>query len=250
MSELTHPHLVIQPNYSPTNVRQLNIIVGIAGELRTLKINNADLSTLAAALLERMYYCKVDGEFVAPPEVDGKHVHNKLKGFRTRLLKVFGSAPSKLSPEEFVECFRGRKHTIYSNALEEYYDVGVQAYHAVSAAFVKCEKVNPTKAPRCIQPRHPVYNIGVGQYLKHIEHKLYRGIAKVFREKHVVMKGYNVREVAEIMHEKWSKFKDPVGVGLDATKFDMHVSPAMLRWEHSIYLALYQYDKASKFVPS
>lgn len=242
-SELTHPHLVIQPNNTPPKVRQLNIIVGIAGELRTLKINNADLNTLSAALLERMYYCKVGEGFAPPPAVDGKLIHKRLKSFRGVLLRKFGPSPSKLTPEEFVNMFRGRKHTIYNNALEEYYEVGVMAYHAVSCAFVKCEKVNPTKAPRCIQPRHPVYNIGVGRYLKHIEHRLYRAIGKVFAEKHVVMKGLNVKQVAEVITGKWMSFKEPVGVGMDATKFDMHVSAEMLEWEHSIYKAIYRGDR-------
>lgn len=242
-SELTHPHLVVQPNYAPSKVRQLNIVVGVAGELRTLKINNADLSTLKSALLERMYFCKVGGAFVAPPAVRDETVNCRLRTFKNTLLKKFGPCPPKLEPEEFVEMFRGRKHTIYANALEEFYDVGVQAYHAVSAAFVKCEKVNPLKAPRCIQPRHPVYNIGVGSYLKHIEHRLYKAVGRVFNDKHVIMKGYNVRQIASIMEEKWNSFVEPVGVGMDATKFDMHVSPAMLRWEHSIYHNLYRGDK-------
>ncbi len=241
-SMMTHPHLVIKHNTTPPRVRQLNIIVGVAGELRTLKINNADLNTLAAALLERMYYCKVDGEMVPPPEVDGEVVFTRLKKFRRSLLRAFGERPSKLTPEEFVEMFRGRKHTIYSNALEEYYEVGVMAHHAISAAFVKCEKVNPAKAPRCIQPRHPVYNIGVGCYLKHIEHRLYRAIGKVFKDKDVVIKGFNVVEIGNIMVKKWESFADPVAVGLDATKFDMHVSPEMLKWEHSIYKDLYRHD--------
>ncbi len=242
-SSMTHPHLVIQHNTTPPRVRQLNIIVGIAGELRTLKINNADLNTLAAALLERMYYCKVDGEYVPPPPVSGRAVHTRLRKFRSRLLRKFGELPTKLTPEEFVNMFRGRKYSIYNGALEEFYEVGVMAYHAVSAAFVKCEKVNPTKAPRCIQPRHPVYNIGVGSYLKHIEHRLYKSIAKVFGDKDVVIKGFNVRQIAGIMQRKWNSFKNPVGVGMDATKFDMHVSAEMLQWEHSIYKALYPEDK-------
>lgn len=240
ISTLTHPHLVVQHNTTPPRVRELNIIVGIAGELRTLKINNADLNTLSAALLERMYYCKVGAGFSPPPSVDRKIIHARLSKFRTKLLQRFGASPTKLTPEEFVNMFRGRKYNIYNNALEEYYEVGVMAYHAVSAAFVKCEKVNPTKAPRCIQPRHPVYNIGVGRYLKHIEHRLYRAIGKAFGDRDVVIKGYNVKQIARIMEDKWHSFNNPVGVGMDATKFDMHVSAEMLQWEHSIYHSLYR----------
>jgi len=242
-SELVHPDLVVQHNQAPCRVRRFHVVTSVSGKMRTLKINNASIDTLKAALLERMYFCVVDGAFVPPPPVDKNHAFATLKGFRNGLLKKLGTKPSKLTPEEFVEMFRGRKKTIYNNALEEFYEKGVLRKHAISAAFVKCEKVNPTKAPRCIQPRHPVYNIGVGCYLKHIEHRIYRSINKMFGEKHVVMKGYNVEEIGEIISDKWSSFARPVGIGLDATKFDMHVSAEMLQWEHSIYLDLYKNDK-------
>lgn len=242
-SSLSHPQLVLQRTQAPCRVRRFHVVTCISGKLRTLKINNAGIDTLNAALLERMYFCKIGGAFVPPPPVDGRHVFHTLRDFRCKLLKKFGPAPAKLYPEEFVDMFRGRKWTIYNNALEEFYERGVQPKHAVSAAFVKCEKVNPTKAPRCIQPRHPVYNIGVGCYLKHIEHRLYDAVGKVFGDKHVIMKGYNVEEIGRIIDDKWSSFTSPIGIGLDATKFDMHVSAEMLNWEHSIYKALYPHDK-------
>lgn len=224
-------------------MRRYHIIGGINGRLRTLKINNATLDTLAAALLERMYYCKVGGEFVSPPKPCKKHIHATLGRFRSSLLKKFGPAPAKLTPEEFVGMFRGRKFNIYNNALPEYYERGVLREHSVSAAFVKCEKVNPTKAPRCIQPRHPVYNIGLGSYLKHIEHRLYKAVSRVFGEPNVIIKGFNVEEIGGIVSRKWNSFSNPIAIGLDAVKFDMHVSAAMLEWEHSIYKQLYRGDK-------
>lgn len=236
---LSHPHLVLQPNQAPAKIRRFHVVTGIAGEKRSLMINNANLDTLAAALLERMYYCKIGENFVEPPRVEKAHFFKTMKDFKICLLKKFGKQPTRLCPEDFVALFRGRKRTIYENALEEYYEEGVQRKHAVSIAFVKCEKVRPEKAARCIQPRKPVYNIGVGTYLKHIEHRLYKAIAKVFGEDIVVMKGLNVREVGEVVAERWYSFADPVAVGLDAIKFDMHVSAEGLEWEHSIYTSLY-----------
>lgn len=239
---LTDDRLTVKRNQAEPKVRQYHVLGGVTGIDRTLKINNATIDTLTAALMERMYYCKVNGEFVAPPE-PSVDVHARLKHFKYALLRKFGNRPTKLAPEEFVSRFRGRKLAIYTKALEEYYDEGVQRKHSVSAAFVKCEKVNPTKAPRCIQPRHPVYNIGVGMYLKHIEHRLYKAVSKVFGEDHVIMKGYNVEEIGAIVADKWESFADPIGIGLDAVKFDMHVSVKMLEWEHSIYTALYPGDR-------
>lgn len=37
------------------------------------------------------------------------------------------------------------------------------------------------------------------------------------------------------MAEKWGMFRRPVAVGLDASRFDQHVSRQALGWEHSIY---------------
>lgn len=36
--------------------------------------------------------------------------------------------------------------------------------------------------------------------------------------------------------KKWNKFRRPVAVGLDAKRFDQHVSRDALEWEHSVYL--------------
>jgi len=190
-----------------------------------------------------MYRCKVDGDFVEPPCPPVALIESRLKRFKKRVLRMSKWTP-KVSPEQFVQMYQGRKRTIYENALAEFYSTGVQKKHAVSNPFVKCEKVKPGSAPRCIQPRHPVYNIGLGVYLKPNEHKLYKAITKVFGDATpVVMKGFNVRQIAGFLREKWDSFGDPVCVGLDATKFDMHVSRSMLEWEHSIYLILSGRDK-------
>jgi hypothetical protein len=245
-STLSHKGLSICLIQAEPKVRQLNVLVGVSSACRTLKINNADIHTLRAALLERMYYCKVGAGFEAPPVVSSQLVRSRLNGFRNRLSKCFGPRPFKHTPEEFVEMFQGRKKTIYTNALQEFYSENVQQKHAICTAFVKCEKVNPDKAPRCIQPRTPIYNVGVGCYLKHIEHRIYNAIARVFGEDVVVAKGVNVQELGRIIESKWNRFSDPVAVGMDATKFDMHVSAEMLQWEHGFYNLLYDHDPELK----
>nr|QDH87633.1 MAG: RNA-dependent RNA polymerase [Riboviria sp.] len=189
-----------------------------------------------------MYFCKVGTEWMSPPDVDYKYISSVLKSFKQAFLSVCPSSPP-ISPEQFVEMYKGRKRTIYQNALDGFYDTGVLRKHAISSSFVKCEKVKEDSAPRCIQPRDPVYNIGVGCYIKPIEHRVYAAIGRVFEDKVTVVKGFNVAQVACIMEEKWLSFGRPVSIGLDATKFDMHVCAGMLQWEHSIYKALYPGDK-------
>jgi hypothetical protein len=50
------------------------------------------------------------------------------------------------------------------------------------------------------------------------------------------MKGKNLRERGKVIHDHWCSLKDPVAVGIDASRFDQHVSREALKFEHSIYL--------------
>jgi hypothetical protein len=55
----------------------------------------------------------------------------------------------------------------------------------------------------------------------------------------VVMKGLGVVEVGEQLRRKWLKYHQPVAVGLDASRFDQHVSVDALKWEHLVYRAIF-----------
>jgi hypothetical protein len=62
-------------------------------------------------------------------------------------------------------------------------------------------------------------------------------------ESPVVAKGFNAEQTAQILHEKFSRFLDPVVVGLDASRFDQHVCEEMLKWEHSVYKGYYPRER-------
>lgn len=220
--------------------RTLYSIKELSGNV-DLGVNNADISTLECALLTRMYYCKVGDDFVAPPPVDKGLFTERLQDFKKLLLEKTART-TRFTLQETVETYTGRRRTIYENALKHLTQIGLSRSDAISIAFVKMELVNPEKAPRCIQPRSPPYNLELGTYIKSCEHQLYKGIKKVYGDGPTVMKGYNVSEIGEIARGKWRSFASPVAIGLDATKFDMHVSPAALGWEHSIYLELFDND--------
>lgn len=207
------------------------------GPHSALGVNNGDIHTLRTALLERMYFCKIGSTFVEPPDVKASVIEGRLGHFRDLITDRFRTTPS--TAQEVVDMYRGRKRTIYEQAMEEFLVRDVVRKDSIINAFVKCEKVKLSGAPRCIQPRKPIYNLAVGRYIKKVEHRLYRRIAKVFGDGPTVMKGYTVEGVARIMRGKWDSMIDPVAIGLDATKFDMHVCEGMLKWEHSIYEAIY-----------
>jgi len=248
-SGLAHPELVISRTQgAQSRHRRLHVVQGISGESRTLKINDPDIDTLACALLERVYYHERDGHFEAPVAPEEDHVFSTLRRFRGKLLRRLGSA-TPVSPEDFSQMYTGRKRKIYERAAEEYMTIGVRRSDAVSDAFVKCEKVPHNKAPRCIQPRKVVYNVGVGRYLKPIEHEVYQAIQSVFGSPSpIVVKGFNAAQTAEILHQKVERFTRPVMIGLDASRFDQHVSAAMLRWEHSIYNAMFRSEELRRLL--
>lgn len=226
-------------NDRAVNPRTYSVIGGIALGARRLLVNGRSVHTLKTSIVERVFFCCKNGKILSPLKPE-QGAFSRLVKFKMRLLACFGSKPSCLAPEEFVDMYKGRRRTIYQNALEEFYQ-GVKAKHARIRPFVKAEKVKEA-APRCIQPRSPVYNIGVGVYIKHIEHRIYKSIARVFRQRMVVSKGLNVVDLGNQIFDLWSEIADPCFIGFDATRFDMHVSVPALRWEHSIYLWLYDYD--------
>jgi hypothetical protein len=109
---------------------------------------------------------------------------------------------------------------------------------AILKTFVKSEKLNlnlkPDPVPRVIQPRDPRYNVEVGRFLKPLEHKLYDAIDELF-DAPTVFSSYNAFTQARLIKEKWDSFASPVCVGLDASRFDQHVSKQALQFEHRLY---------------
>jgi len=237
-SELTHPDLHVQYYQVGRTERTIHRITGV-GPQGSLGIFNDDVGTLRTALLERMYFCKVGGEFLPAPPVHPTALAC-LSDFADKIVEHCRGT-TLLTTDEVVETYKGRKRTIYERANESLRIGGVKRKHATSMSFVKVEKGNTSKAPRCIQPRKPEYNLSLGKYIKPLEHRIYRAIKKIYRDGPTVMKGYTVKEVATIIQGKWNSFHDPVAIGLDATKFDMHVHATMLGWEHSIYQRIFQH---------
>lgn len=195
-----------------------------------------------------MYYTQVDGGFEPAPFVERETFFQRMHDFRSNLLKYVKFSSPAL-PHEIVAMYKGRKKAIYENAMNDLHVYGVTRKDSLSLAFVKVEKGNPSKAPRCIQPRRPVYNLALARYIKPIEHPMYKAIKKAFAvDSPVVAKGYNLRQIAEIIQHKWRQFRDPVGLGIDAHRFDAHCSPEAIEWEHSIYNCMYPGTELQKLL--
>lgn len=209
-------------------------------------IHNNTLVNLLRGLRERVFCVEsmVDGQRTLrePPQPAAGLVKERLAPFLQQLRRrTHPTTP--YSTEQFVDCYTGRRRVVYQGAADTYTAFGVQRRHAYLSTFVKAEKINfsskPDPAPRVIQPRHPVYNVAVGRYLKRIEHPLYRMVNDIFGEV-TIMKGHNAASSGSVMAEKWESFRSPVAVGLDASRFDQHVSSDALRWEHQVYLGFFR----------
>lgn len=137
--------------------------------------------------------------------------------------------------------YSGAKRKRYEDAVVSYLHFGVSARDAGCTMFVKSErfdgnaKVNPD--PRAIQFRGARYCVAVAQYLQPIEHEVYNmsGFSAGVPPSRNIAKGLNSIERAELLHKKLSAFTSPVVLSLDASRFDKHVSKALLQIEHSVY---------------
>jgi len=238
-STLSHPQLRVTRYGLSAPVRTLYTMPSVGADVK-LGVFDAGIDTLACALLERVYFHKPAGSLpLVPPYVDPRAFAERHYT-QTKLFHKYMGKPNRITLQQVVDCYQARKRTIYACALEEYEKYGLLASDSVSNSFVKVEKGDTTKAPRVIQPRKPKYNLVLGQYLKAIEHRVFKALQRMCGcRSPVVMKGYNLDTVASIIADKWSQFKQPVAVGIDASRFDMHVMTAQLMWEHNCYLRMY-----------
>lgn len=217
------------------------VFPGLCGASR-FGIHNNNLGNGCRALVERVFLREVGGELRPPPPCVAD-VESTLKGFRAGVLAHLG-VHRRRTVQQFVDSYNGRRQGVYARAALSLETTPVhRGDFRIDNAFVKAEKINFTSkgdpAPRVIQPRNPRYNVEVGRYLKFLEHPVYEAIGEVMGSP-TVMKGYNAAQTAGVLRSKWDRFSKPVAIGLDASRFDQHVRPTMLEWEHSVYIACFR----------
>jgi len=201
-------------------------------------VHNASIVNLCRGLLERVYYVKKDGVFSPAPKPRKGIFKERLTYFKQQLQSKIGKA-TPMRREDFPLLYQGRRRTIYQKAVDSLVLEAIVRLDSVLKTFVKAEKINFTAkkdpVPRVIQPRSPRYNVEVGRYLKPLEPKIYKAVASIFQET-TIFKGLNARDSGRVLFNKWRKYSKPVAIGLDASRFDQHVSVDALHWEHSVYL--------------
>lgn len=223
--------------------RKIYGISGI-GSGDSFLVHNSSIVNIERALAERVFFVQKDGVFQPPPATSDSRYFAALAEFSVALKRNL-SQSIPISYDQFVGLYTDRRKINYAKAANRLRHEPISRSDSYLKAFVKAEKINCTlkvdPVPRIIQPRSLEYNVELGCRIKPIECKVYQAIASIFGDV-TVMKGYSAQEVGEICSRKWNKFSKPVGIGLDASRFDQHVSPSALRWEHSIYRHIYPGD--------
>lgn len=95
--------MVVTRSQAPCKQRTAYWIDGITSMERALRINDPDVGTLATALLERMYRCKVGNQFVEPICPERSLVERRLKRFKRRLLRK-SSGPLRFPLNNLLRC--------------------------------------------------------------------------------------------------------------------------------------------------
>jgi len=210
-------------------VRKVWSVLGF-GPQRTITAHNNDEPNLLRGLVERLYLVQGAQGLEPTPRPQPAVFAARLREFRLRLRRTLPLC-APVSTDTFVGFYAGKQRAVYQKAATSLEAVPVRRDDAQVQTFVKAEKIDlrskPDPVPRLIQPRSPRYNVAVGRYLRPIEKLVYRGIAKVWGGPTVLK--LNALEQGRELRAMWDSFNNPVAVGLDASRFDQHVSVDALR---------------------
>ncbi len=242
--------LQVTRNGQPTKVRTYHSVPRM-GPNHDLGVFNTGVDTVERALLERYFLVKVGEQYHPPLQTRAQDwAMEHLKAFQDRVVELVSEDAVAVTLRQVVEAYSGAKRRIYENAYRSLYRYVLCRKDADLCPFPKFEKQSLLKAPRIINPRSARYNLVLGKYLKTNEKLYYKAINKVWDSctTHTVIKGLNVFDQASVMRAKWDRFSAPVALGLDATKFDMHVSAAALRYEHEYYNRVFQSKELRKLL--
>lgn len=232
-SELTrHPSIVRLPVTRPRVTDRRAFLVDAPRPYERISVHENSGKNLLRGLNERVFYT----DNLRNPPIQPKSGAFLNLGPFMRSVRAFPCP--RMSDDDFLGTFQGKKRARYEAAQSSLLTKPLCVSDAFISTFVKAEKIDFSKkidpAPRVIQPRSPRFNARIGPYIKAMEGKIYKAMGRLY-EFPCVAKGFTSYQLGELFAKKWSLFKQPVSIGLDASRFDQHVSVAALKWTHSVY---------------
>lgn len=192
-------------------------------------------------VLERLFFVSTDGQF-HEPWTPTRDFNSTLSEFESDLTGA-AHRTAKLTWEQFLENYSGRKRAANERAIESLGIRDLSPVDAIVDTFVKAEWVSGAKdgPPRMIQPRSRRFNCYIGRWIKPIEQQVYAALNRMMGGV-VVAKGLNAADRAKYLRSHWDSLTDPVAVLLDVSRFDQHVSYEALCWEHKVYRWFFPQD--------
>lgn len=242
--------LCVTHNGQPTKTRRYTVLSTVT-PTSGLGVYNNTVRTVERALLERYFMIKTSEGFQPPLPADPRiFVNDFFTMFSDQVSRLSALHTTVLSDVQTVALYSGPKQRLYHNAMISLCRVEVNKRDAKIKQFPKMEKQAMDKAPRIINPRSPRYNLEVARYLKLAEKVVYRSINTVWRSvaEHTIIKGLNCYDAAHAIRMKWERFQQPVAIGLDATKWDAHVSIHALRYEHGVYNKMFRSKELARLL--
>lgn len=237
-----HPNLAVTKLFGAPKRRHVYWVNSLSTNT-TYKVHNSNINACVRAMKERLLFVCKSGEFI-PTEKPTTSFSAACSQFFIAFSKLAYPA-SPLTKEQFLGACKGRKRVVYERAFESLLSKEFRNKDSFIQFFIKCEKINFSKkldpAPRGISPRNPRYHVMLGPYIKRIEKKIYKTIGKLFGAP-TVFKCLNAQDRGKQLREHWDHFDDPVAIGLDASRFDQHVSKEALIFEHKFYKLFFPND--------
>lgn len=241
-----HPKLEVTFLGGAPKTRITYWFYGLSNNVR-FKVHNSNITSCVRAMKERLLFVKTEHGFQLTEEPTIPFGRTCLKFFKSFSKYVHPVSP--LTKDQFLGAYKGRRRTVYEGAYESLINKQLELKDAFINFFVKQEKINFTDkldpVPRGISPRNPRYHVMLGPYIKRIEKKIYDIVGKIFGAT-TVFKGLNSKQRAKELRNHWDHFNDPVAIGLDASRFDQHVSKEALIFEHKFYKLFYPRVKEFK----
>lgn len=229
----------------------LSTLIHGVGDVST-KIHVKNTTNALLGVIHRLFVVSdgADG-YTIPPRPEKGVFEKTLKNTSDRLLSVIDGVYYPYSYTEFLEHCPQGKRKLYTRTVESLLRDPIKSRDSKVTAFVKLEKFQQQQAKsnwarvkkqisRIIQARSPRYHIELGRYIGAIEKAIYKGLDDIWGSC-VCVKGKNAVERGKVMHHHWTALSNCVAVGVDASRFDQHVSEEALSWEHDIYKGVYSH---------
>ncbi|UHM27515.1 MAG: RNA-dependent RNA polymerase [Sanya tombus-like virus 3] len=157
-----------------------------------------------------------------------------------RTVKFFPTGIAKVSYQEVIDGYVGKKKSLYITALKRLKEHGLQKRDTRVRMFVKPDKISSDvvgeKAPRAIQYRSPEFNLEFARYIKPLEHAIYERVTwGNVSGRRAIMKGLNNKQRAQEMVDRADLFNNPVFIGADHSRFDSTIRQEHLKTTHKKY---------------